>query len=928
MKIFFLFFYLLITTVSATEVISPFNFNDWPTEMKNKFFQEIPELLIQEPTDSDLNVILKKSYKLYPFENLKIIEKQNQYYLIGSLKSQIRSILFESGKADLNEELKELVLLTPQEAQNDSKIIQSQEKIVSILKNKGYRNPSVKYEITTQPDFNRDLTFKINHGELTRIQEIDIIGLPEQDKFEMNRKIYWGHVGEVLTDTELKSIYQSLRQQLSQRGYYLTTINSPQIFYTKDETKARLQYKLTGSLQTFKIEIKGSSSFSESYLLEDVLKIRDYFSTETNFGAELLEKIKLFYISKGFDLFDGTYFENKIQNKINLVFEIKENTPQLIHDIILQGQFSRPQSFYKDILFRQLKTKSDIPMVIRPDIETSLKNLIILLQNDGFISAQLNRWYIQKAPDSDKNFLIVHFNEGPETQLETIAFKENRFLNRNELLTLMDIKASQRINLDALEKSLIKIKNIYSENGFLEFKITTSPEQLISYNDDYTKARVLLEFSEGPQIIVGSITLQGNKLTHDKLILTELEFKNGDILTSTKIEESISRLQKTSYFSSVEITTLESFTHIKDRTVVVKVIERKPILLTTGIGATNENERTFHAYLGIANRNFGGWGRGISFRGDINYNDVFLKFLEHKLTAGYLEPYLFDTRTRFRVNYTTSAQVADINMRKQTISNSAVWSIEQDFTSHITGLWDLYNITTFVDKGIKPEDEIENDYTSQDFVIASTGPTLDIDYRDNLINPKKGHFSRFTVEYGSNMLGSHKVDDFLRTTGQSTLYLPFLNESVVWANSLRGGYLKPLKNTEVGIPFDKKGFILGGRSTLRGFEGQEFFPSTNENNPEALDTNYRLTSSTEYFLIKSELRFPLSVKNDLDAGLFYDGGRVLIEGQTFADEYRDSVGVGIRYNTPVGPLNLEYAHKLDKKPYESSGAFHLSVGVF
>ena len=66
----------------------------------------------------------------------------------------------------------------------------------------------------------------------------------------------------------------------------------------------------------------------------------------------------------------------------------------------------------------------------------------------------------------------------------------------------------------------------------------------------------------------------------------------------------------------------------------------------------------------------------------------------------------------------------------------------------------------------------------------------------------------------------------------------------------------------------------------------------------------------------------------MSIGIFYDGGQVLIENFNLGDTWRDSVGIGFRYNTPVGPLNLEYARKLDRKPDEDDGAFHLSVGVF
>ena len=923
-RLFKIIFLMLMISITAK---ASFDLSDWPSEMSKKLISEVPELKNDPKNEDEINAILKKAYQLYRFQNLKVLKKDNHYYLVGTVISEVNSVVFDSGFTELDEELKEAVPFSVTEATQDVKIEQATEKIITALKNKGYRNPQVSTNFENFNHFQKNLVFKIKTGPVTRIQQLEIQGLPDSVSAELSKKMYWNNIGTTLTDDQLKLIQVQLRRELNQLGYYNLFTNNPQIYYSADETKARLVYKLIGNKTAFRLEIKGANIYSEAYLLEDVLKIAEYFSSEANIGAELTEKLKVFYLSQGFDDFDSTYYERKEANNIILTLSLKEGPHHLISQIQFQGQISRPESYYIGLFKDFSSTKLQEGILVRSDVESSLKNIITALQNEGFVSAKLNRWQIVKAKDF-KNIVIVNLTEGPETILDEVRIRKNTAFSEKELIQALGLKPQQRLNLDEGEKALVKLKTFYLEKGYLEFQIVSDVNQIIKYNSTFTAASLNIDVQEGPQIAVGSITLQGNILTHDKLILTELEFKPGAILTSLKIDESISRLQKTSYFSSVEITTLEAGTNIKDRTVIVKVNERKPILMTLGIGATNENERTFHAYGGIAHRNFGGWGRGVSARADLNYNDVYLKFLENKLTFGYLEPYLFETRTRFRLNWTTARNVSDVNLRKQTISNSTVWSLEQDFTSHITGLWDVYNITTFVDKGISAQDEIDHNYVGQDFVIASTGPTLDIDYRDNIINPQKGHFSRFSVEYASPKLGSNKVDDFLRLTAQSTLYTPLAKNKVIWANSIRGGYIKPMGDGEYGVPFDKKGFVLGGRSTIRGFESNEFFPSTDTTHPEYLASDYKLTTASHYELIKSEFRFPLLPKYEVDGGLFYDGGLVHIDGLQFQDEYRDSVGFGIRYNTPVGPLNLEYAHKLDKKPYESSGAFHLSVGVF
>jgi outer membrane protein assembly factor BamA len=301
-----------------------------------------------------------------------------------------------------------------------------------------------------------------------------------------------------------------------------------------------------------------------------------------------------------------------------------------------------------------------------------------------------------------------------------------------------------------------------------------------------------------------------------------------------------------------------------------------------------------------------------------------VRYLEQKHTFGFVLPYLFETRARFRTSATRSNTISDITINKVTEANTAVFSIEQDFSSHVTGIMS-YTVSTFKDHGITNEDEVKYSYSSESVVIASVGPTIDFDYRDNLFNPTQGSFTRFNLDYAAESLGTNNVDDFYRITGQTTFYFPYKETGLVFVQSLRGGYIEdidPIKNE--GIPFDKRGFSLGGRTTIRGFSSTEFFPSTQNE----LGASYRFNTSSAYELVKSEIRFPLLTKYDLAGALFYDGGRVQIEGLNLINGWRDAVGFGIRYNTPVGPLNLEYAQKLNKRAGESDGAFHLSIGVF
>lgn len=934
-KLFLLINLLGFGPLAAAQTYPAFNLSDWPQDFKKQLFSAAPELGNKMFTEQQLNDMLKRLSENINFTQLSIVEKDEQLFLLGTINSTVQVIEIRNTSALALDEAKEILALQLEEANIESKVNLQIEKLINEYRNRGFRQTSATFTFENLQTGQRKLIIQINEGPRTKIIASEIIGLDPELNNEINKTLFWRFSGKPLTDENIKAINVFLRREINRKGFYLTAIPQPQIRLNTTDEEARLTYRLEKT-QAFEIKIEGEKYFSKVHLLDEVLLLEQFSTTEVNIGAELTEKLKIYYLENGFSEFNSTYIENKVNNKMILTLILMEGPLVKINDVIFQGQYSKPEGDYESLFFELSSPQTQEKIFIKNDVELAVQNVMTYLQNQGYILAKLNRIIFQTdRSNPNKIDLIINLEEGPQLEIEKISIEGHRYFNTETIQSLLKIYPGAQLNLAQFESDLAKLKNTYMDRGFLEMHYRNdqigqanerSQNSILTYSADLQRSSVNIKISEGPQIRVNSITIIGNVLTHSKLILTELDFKVGDVLSPKKIEESVSRLQKTGHFSTIDITTLEANSDVSERSVIVKVTERQPGIITTGIGVTNENDYTFHGYVGAAYRNIGGWGRGLSLRGEGSYNPSQLKFFEYKGTVGYLEPYLFETRARFRINYTTSRYVSDINNRKQTIANTATWAIEQDFTSHFTGIMD-YTVSNYVDAGISPADEVNFKYSRQDLVIASIGPTLDFDYRDNLLNPQRGSLSRLHFEYSTSVLGNNNVDNFVRANAQTTLYNPVLLRRgvpvFIWANSLRVGYLKNLDNRLQGVPFDKKGFALGGRSTIRGYSTKDIFPSSID-----LGANYRLLATSSYQLIKSEFRIPLFSKQEISLGIFYDGGQVLIQNFELGDTWRDSVGVGFRYNTPVGPLNLEYATKLDKQPDEDDGAFHLSVGVF
>lgn len=924
----------LLQPAKATEMLPGFNLSDWPPDIIAPLTKKYPALLKKSLTPEEISQLIKNVHRELKFTQLKVVEKEGELYLVGTLNSKVEAITFTGLKELDEDEALEILAINLSEAQDENKVAAGLERLTNYYRNIGYRKAQISSRLIAKGTTARHLIVELNLGRMTKISEITIEGLPENEVQEIERDFNWNGKSKILTDENLKIVNRSLRKSLNALGYYTVNVPSPSITFTADEQKTRLNFKLTREPK-YKIEILGQPyqrneaselSFTKTFITSEILKLEEYYTSESNFGSDLSEKIRLYYLSEGYAFCEVPYYERKEGPYTIVSINVNEGPLVKIDKISITGNYSRPEKFYVEKFEELSSSQTQDKILIQADAEQAAKNLITFLQNEGFVNAKLSRLQVgTENRRTTKAVIALQIEEGPQATIDKVTLSGNNFFPDAKINEVLNLQPGQKLNLVELENSLNRLKVFYANNGFIESKLLSENKNLIQYSDSLTEASIHLEIFEGPQIRVGSILIEGNDMTHSKLILTELDFKVGELLTPTKLEESTTRLQRTGHFSTIEIYTLEANTEVQERTVVVRVNERKPGVFTAGVGFTNENDFTLHGFAGIAYRNLGGWGRGVSLRGEGKYNPDIINFLEYKITAGYLEPYLFDTRVRFRTNYTSAVQVSDISIRKQTITNQTVFSLEQDFTSHITGIFELPNVSNYVDQGITKDDEIKYGYSRDDIVIVTVGPTLDVDYRNNVLNPHDGHWTRVSLEYSSNLLGNHNADDFYRANGQFTLYSPLWeSKGLIWVNSYRAGYVKTLGTKDFGVPFDKKGFILGGRSTIRGFESAEFFPTTGRQ----IQASYKLDDFSAYQLIKSELRFPLFGSQNLTAAVFYDGGEVIVDEITFEDRYRDAAGLGLRYNTPVGPLNLEYARKLDRKSYESDGAFHLSVGVF
>jgi outer membrane protein insertion porin family len=217
---------------------------------------------------------------------------------------------------------------------------------------------------------------------------------------------------------------------------------------------------------------------------------------------------------------------------------------------------------------------------------------------------------------------------------------------------------------------------------------------------------------------------------------------------------------------------------------------------------------------------------------------------------------------------------------------------------------EIYDVSPFADQDIKDEEGKST--------ISSISAILTRDTTDYRLDPSRGSVIEASVEV-AGLGGDEKFGKYILDYRH---FWPAFFGTVLSAHG-QIGYVQGFGGEDV--PLDER-FYLGGINTLRGFEPREVGPY------DPISDDYTGGYKETYF--NFEWLFPLSKEMGIKGLTFFDVGNAWDEGEDFFSEWRYSVGAGIRWLSPLGPLRLEWGYNLDPYEWEDDSRLDFMIGRF
>jgi len=763
--------------------------------------------------------------------------------------------------------------------------------------------------------------------------------------------------GTGYTMRKLRSATSYLQREMGKRRHLEAKVQLVSANYHPDSNRADVTFHVTPGPE---VTIKTEGAHLWSWTRRRLIPMYQENRVDNALIEEGRRNLNSYFQSKG-------YYDAKVEADVNhqpdttkIVYRIQTGARHKVADVTIKGNEHFPD---REVLARTQVKKARVftrgkysPELLRK----SLASISNLYKSAGYGQVKVT----PRVTRENGNVVVTLFvHEGPLDIVDSLQVQGVQTVTLAQLAPKgLKLAPGKPYSEALLQKDRNQIMARYLALGYLtaNFRAVAKPVQR-----DPHRLAVVYEIYEGPQVDTGRVIILGREHAKQSMISKAANIKSGRSLSETDLLTSEARLYTLGPFDWAEIAPRRRITTQTQEDVLIKVHEAKRNAITFGFGFEvinrggslpsgtvvvpgippvglpsnfQTNQQTFYGPRGsieYTRRDLRGTAQGFSVSGLAGR-------LDQRGALTYSIPHF--RGSGWTASATGSGENNDENpiFSAQTGYGSLLFQKPLDAKRTKTAIFRYSFQYTSISRLLIPDLVPPQD---QQYHLSGFGAAYTRDTRDKVLDAHRGFYQSFDLSFNTTALGSSV--DFARFLGQ-VAYYKNIGHNIIWANSIRLGLEQSFNGSFVPL---SEQFFTGGGSTLRGF-------SLNGAGPQrVVCLNTDCSSQTlvpvggsQLFIVNSEFRiplpidFPAPIHKNLGFAVFYDGGNAfqpigfhnlnftdcgsnVVTGTTVPSNcFTSSVGAGLRYNTPLGPVRIDIGHNLNGIPGIKSTQFFITLG--
>ena len=836
-----------------------------------------------------------------------------------------------------------------------TRAIEVAQRLQEVYNERGYLGAAIRPVVEVLHDPDRTvLAFEIEPGPVARIGQVSIEGEPGEPRDAFLRRIH-AEPGRVYERIEVDERLTEFIQRQQRQGRY--------------EAAARHTFQQSDDGKTVNLMIdvdRGPAAtvqFTGDPLPKDRLDELVPVQREGSVDVDLIEdserRIAEFLHQQGYWKASVTSTRQQTAERLDIVFNVRRGLQYRIEDGV---EVTGNQAISLVELRPALVRLAGGEPFVESDLTAAASAIRGIYLRRGFAHSKISSAANERpavATGEGRVKPLITIVEGPLTQIGTVSFSGNESIPSGELASRIGSAAGGPYFEPTVVQDRDAVLLEYRNRGFA----TATAEVSAQLAEDRSRVDLTFRITEGPQTIVDHVLVIGNVRTDEKVIAREIVLQPGRPLGLGDLIESRRRIAALGLFRRVQITEIAHFGSTKHDVLVT--VEEAPSTTIGYGGGLEASERLQEAsgtgvaeerlefaprgFFEVGRRNLGGRNRSVNLftrlslrpdsSADDGDNDLF-GFAEYRVIGTYREPRSFGLKSDIVITGAIEQGIrSSFNFARKGVNVEVARRLNREV--RIGGRYS-FNTTKTFDVTFDTETD-EGEIATIDRIfpqvrLSAFSAAISRDTRDDVVDPSRGRFLSADGTIAARALGGEV--GFLKSYVQGLFFhrLP-VRRRVVFAGrvalGLADGFPRLVEQTDADgnviegefvtiedLPASER-FFAGGDSTIRGFALDSVGA------PNTITTTGFPRGGNAMLLLNAELRVP--VWGDLGAAFFVDGGNVF-ERTTQLDlgELRGSVGFGVRYRSPIGPVRLDLGFKLDRRivgdRLEDPRGLHFSIG--